>query len=46
MLLNIFANRSEVTNPGEPLVDTDRFLNTPPKSRNEILAYFMRRINI
>jgi len=28
------------------LVDTDRFLDTPPKSRNEILASFMRRINI
>jgi len=35
-----------VTNPGEPLVETDRFLDTPPKSRNEILASFMRRINI
>ncbi len=44
--IEIFANRIEVTNPGEPLVATDRFLDSPPKSRNEILASFMRRINI
>ncbi len=36
--IEIYSNRLEVTNPGEPLVDTDRFLDTPPKSRNEILA--------
>jgi len=46
VMVEIYANRFEVTNPGEPLVDTDRFLDTPPKSRNEILASFMRRINI
>ncbi|NOZ91500.1 MAG: transcriptional regulator [Epsilonproteobacteria bacterium] len=46
VMIEIYTNRFEVTNPGEPLVDTDRFLDTPPKSRNEILASFMRRINI
>lgn len=46
VMIEIYANRLEVTNPREPLVDTDRFLDTPPKSRNEILASFMRRINI
>ncbi len=46
VMVEIFDKRFEVTNPGEPLVDTDRFLDTPPKSRNEILASFMRRINI
>lgn len=46
VMIEIYANRFEVTNPGEPLVDTDRFLDSPPKSRNEILASFMRRINI
>jgi predicted HTH transcriptional regulator len=46
VMIEIFANRFEVTNPGEPLVDTDRFLDSPPKSRNEILTSFMRRINI
>lgn len=46
VMIEIYANRLEVTNPGEPIVDTDRFLDSPPKSRNEILASFMRRINI
>jgi len=46
VMVEIYNNRIEITNPGEPLVDTDRFLDTPPKSRNEILASFMRRINI
>ena len=46
VMIEIYSNRIEITNPGEPLVDTDRFLDTPPKSRNEILASFMRRVNI
>lgn len=36
----------EITNPGLPLVKTDRFLDSPPKSRNEALASFMRRIGV
>ena len=35
-----------VTNPGAPLVDTARFLDSPPKSRNEALASLMRRFRI
>lgn len=46
VMIEIFSNRFEVTNPGRPLVDTDRFLDSPPKSRNEALASFMRRIGI
>ena len=42
-LVEIFANRVEVTNPGEPLVETLRFLDAPPKSRNEGTAALMRR---
>ncbi len=34
-MVEIFADRIEITNPGEPLVDPERFLDTPPKSRNE-----------
>lgn len=45
-MLEVFLNRIEITNPGVPLVQTDRFLDSPPKSRNEILASFMRRIGI
>ena len=37
-MVEIFADRIEITNPGEPLVDTARFVDTPPKSRNEALA--------
>lgn len=45
-MVEIFDNRIEITNPGEPLVDTDRFVDTPPKSRNEALASLMRRFHI
>lgn len=45
-MVEIFDDRMEVTNPGLPLVRTDRFLDSPPKSRNEALASFMRRIGI
>ena len=41
-----FDDRIEITNPGAPLVDTQRFVDTPPRSRNEALASFMRRIGI
>jgi ATP-dependent DNA helicase RecG len=46
VMVEIFADRMEVTNPGEPLVKTDRFLDTPPRSQNEVLASFMRRIGV
>ena len=45
-MIEIFANRMEITNPGLPLVNTDRFLDSPPKSRNEAVASFMRRIGV
>lgn len=45
-MIEIFANRMEITNPGVPLVKTERFLDSPPKSRNEALASFMRRIGV
>ena len=45
-LVEIFDNRMEITNPGKPLVKTSRFLDSPPKSRNEALASFMRRIGV
>lgn len=45
-MVEIFPNRMEITNPGAPLVRTERFLDSPPKSRNEALASFMRRIGI
>ena len=44
--VEIFEGRIEITNPGEPLVDTDRFLDSPPLSRNEGLASLLRRFHI
>ena len=45
-MVEIFDDRMEMTNPGEPLVDPQRFIDTPPRSRSETLAGFMRRLNI
>ena len=45
-MVEIFDDRIEITNPGEPLVDAQRFLNTPPRSRNETMASLMRRLGI
>lgn len=44
--VEIFDDRIEITNPGEPLVDVQRFVDSPPKSRNEALASLMRRFRI
>lgn len=44
--IEIFDNSIEFTNPGTPLVDTSRFVDNPPQSRNEKLASLMRRMNI
>lgn len=46
VMVEIFNNRIEITNPGVPLVDINRFIDTAPKSRNETLASLMRRMNI
>lgn len=45
-MVEIFADRIEFTNPGASLIDPLRFIDQPPRSRNEGLAAFMRRINI
>ena len=45
-MIEIFSDRLEITNPGVPIVDPKRFLDTPPRSRNEALASLMRRMGI
>lgn len=45
-MIEIFTDRMEITNPGVPLVQAERFIDSPPRSRNEALASFMRRIGI
>lgn len=44
--IEIYSDRMEITNPGKPLMSTERLLDSPPQSRNERLASFMRRIGI
>lgn len=46
VMIEIFDDRIEITNPGVPLVDIDRFIDTAPKSRNEKLASLMRRLGV
>lgn len=45
-VIEIFENRIEIVNPGTPLINVERFLDSPPKSRNEILASLLRRMGI
>ncbi|MDR3219985.1 MAG: AAA family ATPase [Dysgonamonadaceae bacterium] len=46
VMVEIFPDRIEMTNPGTPLVDVNRFIDTPPKSRNEKIAILMRLFEI
>ncbi len=45
MVVDIYSNRIDISNPGEPIVPTDRFIDGY-QSRNERLADFMRRMGI
>ena len=45
-MVEIFPDRMEMTNPGTPLVDINRFIDTPPKSRNEKIAIMMHLFNL
>ena len=44
--VELFRNRIEITNPGAPLVEPERFIDFPPRSRNEALASLMRRMGL
>ena len=45
-IVEIFSDRIEISNPGESLIATDRFVDAPPQSRNETMAALMRRFGI
>lgn len=45
-MVEVFDDRIEFTNPGVPLVSPDRFIDSPPQSRNERLARAMRQMGL
>jgi predicted HTH transcriptional regulator len=45
-MVEIFDDRMEISNPGKSLLNAERFLVTPPKSRNETLSSLMRRLGV
>lgn len=45
-MVEAYADRVEIINPGAPLISVARFIDEPPRSRNESIAAFMRRVNI
>ncbi len=45
-MIDIFEDRLEITNPGMPLIEPSRFLDAPPRSRNEDMAALLRRFGI
>jgi predicted HTH transcriptional regulator len=44
-MIEIFDSRMEISNPGRPLISPLRFIDEPPHSRNEEIAFLMRRMN-
>jgi ATP-dependent DNA helicase RecG len=45
-MIELFSDRIEITNPGVPLIETNRMVDHPPRSRNEALASLMRRMGM
>jgi ATP-dependent DNA helicase RecG len=45
MVVDVYSNRIDISNPGQPIVPADRFIDGY-QSRNERLADFMRRMRI
>ena len=45
-IVEIFDDRVEITSPGGPLVPPERFVDQQSRSRNEGLAWLMRRFRI
>lgn len=46
LMVEIFDERIEVSNPGKLLVDVDRIIDTAPHARNERTANFLRIVHI
>jgi predicted HTH transcriptional regulator len=43
-MIEVFDHRVEISNPGHPLINVDRLIDEPPRSRNERIAYLMRQM--
>jgi ATP-dependent DNA helicase RecG len=44
--IELFEDRIEITNPGKSLIQPERMIDLPPRSRNEALASLMRRMRL
>lgn len=44
--IEIFSDKIQFTNPGEPLIELNRLIDAPPRSRNEKLAGLMRKARL
>jgi ATP-dependent DNA helicase RecG len=44
--IEIFSDRIEIVNPGLPLIETNRFLDAQPQSRNDAIAAYMHKAKI
>lgn len=45
-VIEVFTDRIEVSNNGIPLIDTKRFIDEMPRSRNELIVKIMRDVGI
>lgn len=45
-IISIFEDHIVISNPGIPIVEKYRFIDSPPRSRNESLAAAMHRVGI
>ncbi|MBR0146246.1 MAG: putative DNA binding domain-containing protein [Eubacterium sp.] len=45
-LIEILEDRIETSNPGRPLIDVFRIIDSPPRSRNEKLSALIRRMGM
>jgi ATP-dependent DNA helicase RecG len=45
-VIEIFSDRVTITNTGEPIVPIERFIDTPSRSRNPMLAQMMRDLKL
>lgn len=45
-VVEIYPDKIKVTNPGKPLIPTDRFIDSPSRSRNSAFGKLMRRLGL